>query len=119
MSWPGIHHVEGFDVLAEAAHGADADDEFHPERLQRPEVGADGQLGGQQAVADAVTGQEGHALPAVSTAEGGFEGADGYRIAGVAVWCRNAQLFDFGQLLHLVEAAAADDSGPDSLSHVS
>ena len=53
------HHMEGLDILAQAPHRADADNELDAERLERVDVRARGQLRGQNAMTDAVPGQEG------------------------------------------------------------
>ena len=102
------HHVQRLDVLAQAADGADGDDELDAELLEGPDVRAGGHLGWKKAVPDAVPRQERDALA--------VQRADGDGVAGRAVRCVDPQLLDVGEAVHLVEAAAADNSGAYGLA---
>ena len=73
-----------------------------PSDLQRPDIGASGQLRREDAVADAMSRKERDALS--------IKGANDYRITGRPKWCVNGDLVDIGQAVHLVETAAADHS---------
>src|SRR5438132_12848235 len=56
------HHVQWFDVLTQAAYGADRQDERNPKLLEGVDVSARGNPGREDAVTHAATRQEGNWL---------------------------------------------------------
>ena len=102
----GHDDVERRVFVLEAADRARRDDALDAEHLEAVDVGAEVQLGRQDAVADAVPRQERHALAA--------QRADDVRPGRIAKRRRDRLLFAVGQLGHVVQAAAADDSDLDT-----
>ena len=67
--------VAGGVILAQGAAGIDADDAFRTQRFQGIDIGPVGHIGGHDMVAEAMPGQESHALPFQCTdhdGRGGF-----------------------------------------------
>ena len=98
----GDDHVERLVLLLERAHGGDGEDALHPQRLQGPEVGLEGQLGGEEAVAAGVPGEEGD--------RAALERPEHEGVGGLAEGRVDRDLADVLEALHLVEAAAPDDA---------
>ena len=96
----GNDHMARNQLLAQAADGADRDQEAHAQLLEAVDIRAAGHLARCKPVADAVTWQECHSLP-----------SDRAKHIGVARPAkRRAQLdpLDLLQPLHRIQAAAAD-----------
>ena len=68
MNWSGTTKSRRLVLLLQRADGGDGDDALDAELLHAEDVGAEVELGGQDAVAAAVTGQEGD-LAALQLAE--------------------------------------------------
>src|SRR5205809_4686681 len=109
----GNDDVERFEFLFQAADRARRENALDAEDLEAVDVRAEIQLGGQQRVAGAVTGEKGHALPA--------KRADEIRSRRIAERRRDLPFAPVGELRHVVEAAPPDYSDVDSatrLAHI-
>ena len=82
----GHHHVEGFDVLAQAADSAHGEDELDAELLEGVDVGPRGNLRREDAMTHAMSRQEGNSLAR--------QRADYEIVARQPEGCVDAQLFD-------------------------
>ena len=94
--------VERLVFHLQAADRARRQDALDAEHLHAVDVGAEVQLGRQDAMADAVPRQERDPLAA--------QRADDVRAGRIAERRGDGPLFAVGQLRHVVEAAAADDA---------
>ena len=98
----GNDEVGGLVLFLERADGGDGEDALDSELFEAVNVGAEVQLGGKDAVAASVTGEEG-------------DFASGERAEDVGVRRRAEGSFqlnfmNIGQALHGIKAAAADDA---------
>jgi hypothetical protein len=101
----GDYEVQGMDLFPHAAHGGDRDHPFDPQRLQPPDVGAEVQFAGHQAVSSAVAGQKDERRVA--------EPPGAVLIRGVAERRADPLPADVDEAGQRVESAAADDAnGP-------
>ena len=99
----GDDEVGGLVLFLQATDGGDGEDGLvQPSGFERVDVGAEVELGGEDAVAAAVAGEEGD-LPAL-------EGAEDERVGGGAERGFDGELADVGEAGHGVEAAASDDA---------
>src|SRR5262249_61870803 len=89
-------------LVLQAADRAGRDDALHAEHLEAVDVGAEVQLGRQQAMAGAVPSEERNAAAA--------QRAEDIRPRWVSEWRCNGALFTVGQLGQVVQSAAADDA---------
>src|SRR6185295_18641111 len=90
------------------AYGRDGDELLDSQHLEAVDVGAVVDLGGQQAMAAAVAGQKGHGAA--------FQLAEDIGVRRNAERCLDPALFADLHPLHLVQAAAADNTDTD-VSH--
>jgi cysteine-rich repeat protein len=107
----GDDEVQRRQLLAQRADGADRQQPLDAERLERPDVGAHVDLGGQQDVAAAVAREEG----ALHSAEL----ADRHGPGGLAERRLDLDRAHAAQPGDLVESGAAEDSDLDCLFHSS
>src|SRR4029434_1786886 len=98
----GKHQILRRVLLLQAADRACRHDPFHAEHLHAENIGAVIELARVQAMALAVPGQERHPLAA--------QRREDVRTGWIAERRRQRLLVAIGELGHVVEAAAADDS---------
>jgi hypothetical protein len=96
------YDVLRLNFLFQAAHGAHRDDPLHSERLERPDVGLDRQLRGQDPVSPPVPGKEGD--PRLT------QRPHDYRVARIAEWRLDSYLLDIPEPVYSVESASAYDT---------
>ena len=98
----GDDEVGGFVLFFQAADGGDGEDGGDAGGLKGVDVGAEVELGGEDAMALAVAGEEDDLAA--------FEGAEDEGVGGVAEGGFYFDFVDVGEAGHGVEAAAADDA---------
>ena len=98
----GHHEVGGLVLFLERADGGDGEDPLGAEFFERIDVGAEIQFGGQDAVAAAVTGEEGDFAA--------FQFTEDERVRGVAKRGFDALFMDVGEAGHGVKPTAADNA---------
>ena len=98
----GDHKLQGLMLFLQRSHGGNGNDPLHAQLLEAINVGPEIQLGGQNAVSAAVTGQERDFTA--------FQRAQNVGVRGFAERRLQAYLFDFGEAGHGVQPAAANDS---------
>ena len=100
----GQHEVQRLEFLAERADGAEREDILDTELFESVDVGAKIEIGGHDAVAAAMPGQEGH-----------FPSGDApnhVRVGRCSPRRVDPHLFAILERVHGVEAAAPDNSDP-------
>jgi hypothetical protein len=98
----GDDEVSGLVLFLERADGGDGEDALDAELFEGVDVGAEVELGGQDAMAAAVAGKEGDFAA--------FELAEDEGVRGRAEGRFHGFLVDVGESRHGVEPAAADDA---------
>jgi len=98
----GDYEVEWLVLFLERADRGDGDDAVDAELLESVDIGAEVEFGGQEAVARAVTREEGDLAA--------FELTEYVGIGGIAERSLLADFVDVGEPGHVVKATAADDS---------
>ena len=98
----GDDEVGGFVLFLQAADGGDGEDGGDAGGFERVDVRAEVELGGKDAMALAVAGEEDDFSA--------FEGAEDEGVGGVAEGGFDRLFVDVGEAGHGVEAAAADDA---------
>ena len=104
----GNKEVARLEAFLETADRVDGDDALHAERLKGVDIGAEGNIGGGNAVPAPVPGQEGNA--------DSLQVADDDFIAGLAEGGPQADFLDITDALNLIQPAPPDD-GDFSCGH--
>ena len=98
----GDHEVGGLVLFLERADGGDGEDALDAEFLEGVDVGAEVELGGEDAMAAAMAGEKGDAAA--------FQFAEHECVRGRAEGCFHALLAHVGETRHGVKPAAANDA---------
>src|ERR1700723_3180818 len=98
----GDHEVAGLVLFAERADGGNGEDAGDAEHFEGVDIGAEVDLGWEQAVSAAVTGEEGDLTA--------FECAEDEGVAGIAPGGGDVFFVNAGETGHGIQPAAADDA---------